>query len=137
MSPSAVVCGEEQLGPRQTYAVGAPLTIVTTDGAEVWVRSANNLISSLIIAMVTTFYSTTGGLRNAPVLRSKAPLATVSDGAVEPCLNVSLPWSLFGWLITAVALSFGAPVWFDILGLAVNLRGDGSRKPQGARAADA
>lgn len=66
-----------------------------------------------------------------------APVSAASDGAVEPCWNVSLPWTLFGWLITAVALSFGAPFWFDILGLAVNLRGDGSRKPQGATAPDA
>jgi len=68
----------------------------------------------------------------APPAGVPAPVSSASPDAVEPCLNVSLPWSLFGWLITAVALSFGAPFWFDILGLAVNLRGDGSRKPQQA-----
>lgn len=69
----------------------------------------------------------------APVAPSTGALVVASsDGAVEPCWNVSLPWSLLGWLITAVALSFGAPFWFDILGLAVNLRGDGSRKQQPA-----
>lgn len=66
-----------------------------------------------------------------------APVVASSDGAVAPCWDVSLPWSLLGWLITAVALSFGAPFWFDILGLAVNLRGDGSRKQQPAIPPDA
>lgn len=33
-----------------------------------------------------------------------------------------------GWLLTAVAISLGAPFWFDLLNRAVNLRGTG-RKP--------
>lgn len=63
-------------------------------------------------------------------------VSSASADAVELCANFS-PWTLLGWMITAVALSFGAPFWFDILGLAVNLRGDGSRKQQRAPAADA
>ncbi len=42
--------------------IGTPLTI--TQGEDVWVRSASNLISIIAITAVTTFYSTTGGLRN-------------------------------------------------------------------------
>ncbi|MBA3456092.1 MAG: sodium transporter, partial [Deltaproteobacteria bacterium] len=47
--------------------IGTPITIVGDDPAtwpaDVWVRSANNLISITAILVVTTFYSTTGGLR--------------------------------------------------------------------------
>lgn len=41
--------------------------------------------------------------------------------------------SLLGWLITAAAVSLGAPFWFDLLGKVANLRGSGgkaqTRKP--------
>ncbi|MDQ3269492.1 MAG: Na+:solute symporter [Pseudomonadota bacterium] len=48
--------------------IGTPMTIVSGEAstwpADVWTRSANNLISILSILLVTTFYSTTGGLRS-------------------------------------------------------------------------
>jgi solute:Na+ symporter, SSS family len=48
--------------------IGTPLTLVGDDPAawpaDVWIRSANNLISLAVIVLVTTFYSTTGGLRS-------------------------------------------------------------------------
>lgn len=48
--------------------IGTPITIVGDDPAtwpaDVWIRSANNLISIGSILIVTTFYSTTGGLRS-------------------------------------------------------------------------
>jgi len=40
--------------------------------------------------------------------------------------------TVFGWLISIVALSFGAPFWFDILKSAVNIRGDGPNKARTA-----
>jgi hypothetical protein len=40
----------------------------------------------------------------------------------EPFSFLQMLVQLFGWLITAGALSMGAPFWFDILGKAVNLR---------------
>jgi hypothetical protein len=40
---------------------------------------------------------------------------------------------ILGWLLTAAALSLGAPFWFDLLNLFINLRGAGS-KPQRADA---
>jgi hypothetical protein len=40
---------------------------------------------------------------------------------------------ILGWLLTAAALSLGAPFWFDLLGKFVNLRGAGN-KPQRADA---
>ena len=42
--------------------VGVPLA-VDPHGPELWVRSTNNAISLLAVAVVTLFYSTTGGLR--------------------------------------------------------------------------
>ncbi|MBU2573823.1 MAG: Na+:solute symporter [Elusimicrobia bacterium] len=44
-------------------AAGLKLTSCP-DGAALWILSANNLISVLAILAVTTFYSTTGGLRS-------------------------------------------------------------------------
>jgi hypothetical protein len=38
-------------------------------------------------------------------------------------LFVSLLKSLFGWIITAIALSMGAPFWFDLLNKMMKLRG--------------
>jgi len=55
------------------------------------------------------------------------------DGAVGP----PLPWqhdfepikkAWMGWLITAVALSLGAPFWFDLMNKVINLRA-GGKKP--------
>jgi Na+/proline symporter len=43
--------------------VGVPMA-VQPDGAEVWIRSTNNLLSLAAIVVVTLFYSTSGGLRS-------------------------------------------------------------------------
>lgn len=37
--------------------------------------------------------------------------------------------TLLGWLITAAAVSLGAPFWFDLLGKVANLRGAGAKAP--------
>ena len=34
-------------------------------------------------------------------------------------------WSLLGWLLTGVAITLGAPFWFDVLGKVSNLRATG------------
>ncbi|MXW36238.1 MAG: hypothetical protein F4X11_00900 [Acidobacteria bacterium] len=44
--------------------IGVPLTIGPPDDPQVWTHTASNLISILLILAVTTFYSTTGGLRS-------------------------------------------------------------------------
>jgi SSS family solute:Na+ symporter len=43
--------------------IDTPIT-AKPSGEDVWIRSANNLISIFAIVTVTTFYSTTGGLRS-------------------------------------------------------------------------
>lgn len=47
-----------------TRWAGVPFTVTDTGAADVWIRSTNNLISIGVIVVVTTFYSTTGGLRS-------------------------------------------------------------------------
>ena len=44
--------------------VGAPLTIGGLDDPEVWVKTANNLLSIMMIIAVAALYSATGGLRS-------------------------------------------------------------------------
>ena len=44
--------------------VGLPFARSLGDGADLWVRSTNNVISLFAIVSVTTLYSTTGGLRS-------------------------------------------------------------------------
>jgi len=39
------------------------------------------------------------------------------------CLVVCILKSLMGWIITALALSLGAPFWFDLLNKLMKLRG--------------
>jgi hypothetical protein len=43
----------------------------------------------------------------------------------------------FGWLITAVAVTLGAPFWFDLLGKLVKLRGSGGKAEPGKSAGEA
>ncbi|MEO1172908.1 MAG: sodium transporter, partial [Myxococcota bacterium] len=49
---------------RSVRWVGVPLASGLPSAVDVWVLSANNLISVLAIVSVTTLYSTTGGLRS-------------------------------------------------------------------------
>jgi hypothetical protein len=36
-------------------------------------------------------------------------------------------WAILGWLITALAVSLGAPFWFDTLDTILNIRGAGPK----------
>jgi hypothetical protein len=46
------------------------------------------------------------------------------------------PLKIFGFLITALAISLGAPFWFDLLKKLMQLRGDGA-KPENTPSAPA
>ncbi len=37
------------------------------------------------------------------------------------------PVNVLGWIVTALAISLGAPFWFDLLGKLVQLRGTGTK----------
>ena len=43
---------------------GMPLTTAAPDDPAIWIKTANNLISLVMILVVTTLYSSTGGLRS-------------------------------------------------------------------------
>jgi hypothetical protein len=48
---------------------------------------------------------------------------------------LAIPKLLLGWLLSAIAISMGAPFWFDLLNKVVNVRNSGS-KPSSANAQD-
>ena len=56
----------EVYGPVLSFVqwLDIPLTPLTDGSPDLWVRSADNLVSIGVIVLVTTFYSTTGGLRS-------------------------------------------------------------------------
>ncbi|NBB82069.1 MAG: hypothetical protein GVY28_01555 [Alphaproteobacteria bacterium] len=50
---------------------------------------------------------------------------------IRVCFVDSLHWTaVVGWPITVLAITFGAPFWFDLLGRAVRLRGAGKQPPR-------
>lgn len=57
----------------------------------------------------------------------KASTVAVAMATVQ---NTVGPWTILGWLITALAISFGAPFWFDMLKNALNLRNSGPKPPR-------
>lgn len=58
------------------------------------------------------------------------PCARRANGVARACWQPSI-WSrtllLFGWLVTALAVSLGATFWFDLLSRALRLRGTGAK----------
>lgn len=78
------------------------------------------------------------GLKDAPVVSSTPIEETSSDiptfaateraiaAPVDVCVSSSNPfhalYNLFGWLLTAIAISLGAPFWFDLLRKLVAIR---------------
>lgn len=61
------------------------------------------------------------------------PSQSPSENALQNIFNIiardplSLFRILFGWLITGIAISMGAPFWFDLLGKVINVRNSGSK----------
>jgi hypothetical protein len=66
-------------------------------------------------------------------------MRSAAEGAGQnKVLAVFAGWSLkgIGWLITALAVSQGAPFWFDVLNKVVNTRASGVvPKPEGDQGA--
>lgn len=67
--------------------------------------------------------------KSAPELQAIGDLSKVARACwrARPAPG-ELPSRLAGWLLTALAVSLGAPFWFDLLGRLADLRGAG-RKP--------
>jgi hypothetical protein len=76
--------------------------------------------------------ASTGKLRSLPI-----GWTCGKDVWLVPCIWQSLPTltlsQILGWLLTAAALSLGAPFWFDLLSKLINIRGAGV-KPERADA---
>jgi hypothetical protein len=74
-------------------------------------------------------------LRSLPIgWNCKAETADGSDGSTTDywaCVKQKLPQlrlvQILGWILTAAALSLGAPFWFDLLNKFINLRGAGEK----------
>ena len=62
-------------------AVGMPLAIGGVDDPEVWVKTANNFVSLVLILVVVAFYSATGGLRGV-VATDIGQIAVMGAGTV-------------------------------------------------------
>ena len=62
-------------------AVGTPLAIGGADDPDVWVKTANNLLSLVFILVVVAFYSATGGLRGV-VATDMGQIAVMGAGTV-------------------------------------------------------
>ena len=62
-------------------AIGTPLAIGGGDDPEVWVKTANNLLSLVLILAVVAFYSATGGLRGV-VATDMGQIAVMGAGTV-------------------------------------------------------
>lgn len=68
-------------------------------------------------------------LTGAEVKRVIAQLTDLPLPIGAPWPNAALGWpiAILGWLLTAVAVSLGAPFWFDTLQRLANLRGAGAK----------
>ncbi|CUX34462.1 MULTISPECIES: hypothetical protein [Agrobacterium] len=76
-------------------------------------------------------------LRPLPIGWGQETVASPPSGAagkieVRGCSVLDMAVKLVGWLITALALSLGAPFWFDMLNKVMNIRGAGT-PPQKAK----
>jgi len=64
----------------------------------------------------------------------QAPNCSLSQTMGEAAWWGNLLLALLGWLLTAMAVTLGAPFWFDLLGKLVKIRGAGSNPDEAAKA---
>jgi hypothetical protein len=131
------------------FALGCVLVIfVNADtlrvGRELWTNT------NLRDPMAATAKNTTAGtnqttaekeLLNYPIGWTQAEVKEVRDAYAYPTREavklaiVAIAIKLFGWALTALAISLGAPFWFDLMNKFVNLRAAGA-PPDTARPPD-
>lgn len=71
--------------------LNTPLTTLTDTGPDLWVRSADNLLSIGAIVLVTAFYSTTGGLRSVVATDMlQFTVAMLATAAYAGCVLVEI-----------------------------------------------
>jgi hypothetical protein len=72
-----------------------------------------------------------GWPEKCPASESQAKDAQPKDNQPKDCKEKEVNWGnrLLGWFLTVIAVSLGAPFWFDILNKFINIR-DAGKKPK-------
>jgi len=131
-------------GDRRAAAVQIATTVAqqpappvqSTDDLQKSIEKTENTLRSLPIGWqcdVKPSAQAAGAGQRAAVsgAQSQQPTAVSWRTCIETSLESVNPWKhplpILGWLLTAVALSLGAPFWFDLLIKFVNVRGAGAK----------
>lgn len=110
----------------ETYAI-PPRDSNATDSAKlVRVTELTGLVDSILVNEIRKIPSPLG-LGWTPTYNQQ--LATAESNGRSAVLFFLI--KLFGWFITALAMSLGAPFWFDLLQKVINIRNAGVRPPSG------
>jgi len=103
----------------------APLDSNATDSSKlVRVSELTNLVDSILVNEIQKIPAPLG-LGWNPTYTEQ--LATAEQNGRSAVLFFLI--KLFGWFITALAVSLGAPFWFDLLQKVINIRNAGVRPP--------
>ena len=108
----------------RSYLAGRLPDVVTADGA---IRTDLTAMQQVQVRATYLQYlkDNVEGF-SLPVGWKFRPGSSFGDGCSQ-VLHAFASWSLLGWVLTATALSFGAPFWFDLLVRLVNIRNVGNK----------
>jgi len=136
-----------------TFMLGLTMAIAfNADTFSIYERLASNSSARQeIVRMATDFVNTNGGINSSLVTPQSVDAITgkidelVRHDIAEARNPLGLGWRTYsdqggflnqsiwdwlqriaGWLVTALAISLGAPFWFDLLKKFVSVRGSGS-----------
>lgn len=110
----------------ETYAI-PPRDSNATDSAKlVRVTELTGLVDSILVNEIRKVPAPLG-LGWNPTFTEQ--MATAESNGRSAVLFFLI--KLFGWFITALAMSLGAPFWFDLLQKVINIRNAGVRPPSG------
>jgi hypothetical protein len=110
----------------ETYAI-PPRDSNATDSAKlVRVTELTGLVDSILVNEIRKVPAPLG-LGWNPTFSEQ--MATAESNGRSAVLFFLI--KLFGWFITALAMSLGAPFWFDLLQKVINIRNAGVRPPSG------
>ncbi len=107
---------------------GKPIHVEHTGASAPLTEQERNLVGNV-----------TGWERDLQELREQLGAATPSEPGGNPQTGIWVKWGLMhllGWTISLLAISLGAPFWFDVLNRFMNLRNAG-RSPDEKRAKNA
>jgi len=128
-----------------TLFIGLVITIIfNVDSVKIYkTLSTNNKVRGEVIVAATKYFDTYGVSGDeGSVTRQK--LDELLCDQIDPTVNIlGIGWphnkpyipaseilsAVAGWLLTTLALSLGAPFWFDMLSRIMKLRGTGTQVP--------